>query len=202
MQEDFKYIPAFNGFERQGKFPLDKSTIFNSLEEAAQYAEDGRWNNSSAYVGQLISVIDKDHNKTTVFTISPDWKLEGLTSTISTDTSTYVEFNAKAVDTGAVRIVLEKGSFLKSITVQIIQPFIYPKQEGELYVNSFIVGGDDVSDPNREKKYLGENEMLCYEAGDYTVFFNQIIEKQTSVVLYTIAGVPVPTQGLGILKIN
>ena len=72
MQENFKYIPAFNGFERQNQFPLDKSTIFNSLEEAAQYAEDGRMKDSSAYVGQLISVIDKDHNKTTVFTISPD----------------------------------------------------------------------------------------------------------------------------------
>lgn len=193
MQEDFKYIPAFNGFERQGKFPLDKSTIFNSLEEAAQYAEDGRWNNSSAYVGQLISVIDQDHNKTTVFTISPDWTLEGLTSTISTDTSTYVEFNAKAIEAGAVKIALEKGSFLKSITVQIIEKF---KE------NSFTVGGDDVNDENREKKFLGENEMLVNEPGDYTVFFNQIIEKQTSVALYTVAGVSVGESGRGILKIN
>lgn len=193
MQGNFEYIAAFNGFERQGSFPLDKSAIFSSFEEAAQYASDGRIGESSAYVGQLISVVDKVHRKTTVFTISPEWELEGLTSTISTDTSTYVEFNAKAIETGAVKIALEKGSFLKSITVQIIEKF---KE------NSFTVGGDDVDDENREKKFLGENEMLVNEPGDYTVFFNQIIEKQTSVALYTVAGVSVGESGRGILKIN
>ena len=44
--------------------------------------------------------------------------------------------------------------------------------------------------------------MLVNEPGDYTVFFNQIIEKQTSVALYTVAGVSVGESGRGILKIN
>lgn len=193
MQENYEYIAAFNGFERQGGFPLDKTAIFNSFSEAAQYAEDGFLGDSSAYIGQLISVIDKANNKTMVFSISPEYKLASLTSTVSTDTSTYMEFNAKAIDAGLVKIVLEKGSYLKSITVQIIKPF-----ENQ---NSFTVGGDDVDEIGKEKKYLGEDEMLCNEPGDYTVFFNQVIEKQTSIVLYTVAGISLG-EGQGILKIN
>lgn len=45
-----------NTFKRQGSFPLDKSSAFDSLVEATEYAESSK----IAYAGQIVSVIEDD----------------------------------------------------------------------------------------------------------------------------------------------
>lgn len=45
-----------NTFKRQGSYPLDNSTVFNSLMDANEYAESS----NIAYEGQIISIIDDD----------------------------------------------------------------------------------------------------------------------------------------------
>lgn len=41
-----------NSFKRQGAFPLERYSLFNSYEEARDYAK----NNPIAYIGQIVSV--------------------------------------------------------------------------------------------------------------------------------------------------
>lgn len=194
--DNANYIAAFNGYDRQGQFALDKTSVFKSYAEAESYVRDGQLQRSSAYPGQRISVVDSASNKTSVFTVSPDYKLVGLTSTISVDAATYMEFNYQAFSgsmSGKSKIALAEGSFLKSITVQILEPF---------NTDCFTVGSDEVNgidDPT--KKFLSEEEMLVDEVGDYIVYFNTVITKPTNVVLYDVAGKPA-TKGRAIIKIN
>lgn len=66
-----KYIEAFSGkldwampFQRTGAFPLDRSSMFESYEDALAYAKqdltDSRKLGANSYVGQLIVVYGKD----------------------------------------------------------------------------------------------------------------------------------------------
>jgi len=58
---DKKY-DIFNSFQRTGKFPLDKSSIFNSFEDALKYAkglgDDEKKLGKTSYLGQIISVVN------------------------------------------------------------------------------------------------------------------------------------------------
>ena len=53
-----------NTFKRQGSFPLDNYSVFNSLRDATEYAKS----NLVAYNGQIISVVEND--KTRVYVLS------------------------------------------------------------------------------------------------------------------------------------
>ena len=84
------YIENFNSkldwampFQRTGKFPLDRSSMFDSYEDAVKYAAgapatDSRGLGGSSYVGQLIVVFEND--VVTVYKINADRKIEALTS--------------------------------------------------------------------------------------------------------------------------
>lgn len=64
------YIENFNSkldwampFQRTGKFPLDRSTIFDSYNDALLYAQggpDNRGLSGTSYVGQIIVVYEND----------------------------------------------------------------------------------------------------------------------------------------------
>jgi len=51
-----KYITALRGYARVGNFPLDASSIFGNIEDAEEYI----LTDSSAYAGQIISIVNID----------------------------------------------------------------------------------------------------------------------------------------------
>ena len=57
--------PYVNQFFRLGTFPLDRSSIFDTLEDAKLYAAgggDSRGLGGTAYAGQQISVVETEYN--------------------------------------------------------------------------------------------------------------------------------------------
>lgn len=61
--------PYVNQFFRLGTFPLDRSSIFDTLEDAKKYAaggsdgSDSRGLYGTAYAGQQISVVETEYNE-------------------------------------------------------------------------------------------------------------------------------------------
>lgn len=81
------YIESFkskmdwgNTFVRTGAFPLDRSSMFSSYEDAVAYAKgdgsDSRKLGKTAYIGQVISVYE--NGKVSVYKINEDRSLEGF----------------------------------------------------------------------------------------------------------------------------
>jgi hypothetical protein len=65
-------------FERNNATPMDSTEIWNSLEEAENYAK----NNGTAYVGQTIKVVDEVKGSVDTFIIADtDGKLESISGT-------------------------------------------------------------------------------------------------------------------------
>ena len=87
------YIENFNSkldwampFQRTGKFPLDRSSIFSSYADAVLYAAggaDARGLGGTSYVGQLIVVFEND--VVTAYKINADRTIEALTSASGVD---------------------------------------------------------------------------------------------------------------------
>lgn len=68
-------------FHRTGAFPLDRTEIFNSLEDAEKYAkgeEDSRNDSGTAYAGQIITVVNS--TEVTPYQIQGDFTLKKLGS--------------------------------------------------------------------------------------------------------------------------
>ena len=78
-----------NTFVRTGAFPLDRSSMFSSYEDAVAYAKgdgsDSRGLGRTAYVGQVISVYE--NGKVSVYKINEDKSLEGIGGVNSSLTS-------------------------------------------------------------------------------------------------------------------
>lgn len=70
-------------FQRTGAFPLDRSSLFTSYEDAVLYAtggEDSRGLSGSSYVGQSIAVFNATENSVTLYVIQPDRTLKEVGS--------------------------------------------------------------------------------------------------------------------------
>lgn len=71
-------------FQRTGAFPLDRSSLFTSYEDAILYASgvanDERKLGGTSYVGQPISVYDASSNTVTLYIINPDRSLQAVGS--------------------------------------------------------------------------------------------------------------------------
>lgn len=77
-------------FQRTGPFPLDRSSVFSSLEDAQNYAsgaEDERQLSGSSYIGQIISVYTIENEVPTVgaYIISPARTLMKLAATTASE---------------------------------------------------------------------------------------------------------------------
>ena len=58
--ETFNNISEYpNSFKRQGAFPLDSKSVFQSLNDAKSYAQDTS-DSATSYVGQIISVVENN----------------------------------------------------------------------------------------------------------------------------------------------
>lgn len=203
MENNTQYIPAFKGYERVGQFPLEKYSKFNSQQEARQYANLGRTKQSAAYPGQIISVTEGD--KVLVFAIDKNFQLVGITSTTTTDESTYVEITYETLNNinKFPGIYLTSGSYLKSLTITIIEPF--KSYDNELIDNGFDIklytfySVDETS--KSERIIMDDSDFLTSEVGDYVVLINNVIQYLSKIDLVgkTNSGF---LNGRAILKIN
>jgi hypothetical protein len=60
------FISAIRGYLRLGSFPLDASTVYPTLAEAEAYA----WYNPTAYLGQIISVVNEVSKTVSVYKLT------------------------------------------------------------------------------------------------------------------------------------
>ena len=77
LKETSKLDWAFP-FQRTGAFPLDRSSLFSSYEDAELYAQGGadeRGLSGSSYVGQTIAVYNEAENKVVLYLIQPNRSL-------------------------------------------------------------------------------------------------------------------------------
>lgn len=130
-------------FQRTGPFPLDRSSVFSSLEDAQKYASgaaDERQLSGSSYVGQIISVYTIENEVPTVgaYIISPARTLMKLAATTTSgdlsDDIVRLEqiINGKA-STDYVNQELNKKANANSV---------YSKEEVETYVAQQIAGAE------------------------------------------------------------
>lgn len=85
-------------FQRTGGFPLDRTDMFSSLEDAVKYAsggDDSRGLSGSSYVGQIITVWEDSIVK--AYQIQEDRSLKelGSGSEIATGHALYYDENGK-----------------------------------------------------------------------------------------------------------
>ena len=81
-------------FQRTGAFPLDRSSLFTSYEDAVLYATggaDSRGLSGSSYVGQSIAVFDATKNSVTLYVIQPNRSLKEVGSGSSSDLETLIQ---------------------------------------------------------------------------------------------------------------
>ena len=65
INHDVSTMAMPSGMNRMGQFPLDMSSVYYDKASLEAYAESG----SIAYVGQIVSLVDEENNKVTVYSI-------------------------------------------------------------------------------------------------------------------------------------
>lgn len=82
-------------FQRTGAFPLDRSSLFSSYDDAVLYAQGGndvRGLSGTSYVGQTVSVYNATENTVTLYIITADRNLQEVGCSILGDNvSTEIE---------------------------------------------------------------------------------------------------------------
>lgn len=130
-------------FQRTGPFPLDRSSVFSSLEDAQKYASgaaDERQLSGSSYVGQIISVYTIENEVPTVgaYIISPARTLMKLAATtasgdLSGDIIRLEQLINEKASTSYVNQELNKKANSDNV---------YSKKEVETYVAQQIAGAE------------------------------------------------------------
>ena len=130
-------------FQRTGPFPLDRSSVFSSLEDAQNYASgaaDERQLSGSSYVGQIISVYTIENEVPTVgaYIISPVRTLMKLAATtasgdLSGDIIRLEQLINEKASTNYVNQELNKKADSNNV---------YSKKEVETYVAQQIAGAE------------------------------------------------------------
>lgn len=130
-------------FQRTGPFPLDRSSVFSSVEDAQKYASgaaDERQLSGSSYVGQIISVYTIENEVPTVgaYIISPArtlMKLAAITASgdLSGDIIRLEQLINEKASTSYVNQELNKKANSDNV---------YSKKEVETYVVQQIAGAE------------------------------------------------------------
>lgn len=122
----YKTLEILRPFERNGQFPIDKTSVFFSYESAVKYAHE----DTTAYPGQIISVVDEQHRKTAIYKLDYDedshYRL--VLKSISVGTQTTGGFNLLGIvdtvedlpevaDNGEMYLVRDDNTFYVAIEV-------------------------------------------------------------------------------------
>lgn len=149
-------------FQRTGAFPLDRSSLFSSYEDAVLYAGGGgdeRKLGGSSYVGQPISVYDADSNTVTLYLIETDRSLKEVGSVPVGDNLSIEVVNnniqLKGFGTGYYKYI---AAIKDETTGEIKTPSSYEYTEG------FVAGLEP-----RVINNNGKLEIAWYEPSEETI---------------------------------
>jgi hypothetical protein len=149
-------------FQRTGAFPIDRSSLFSSYEDAVLYASgnsnDSRKLGGSSYVGQPISVYNAESNDVTLYVIQPNRSLKEVgTAPVGDNLSIEVidnEIQLKNFGTGYYKYIAAE----KDENGEIKTPSSYE------YVTGFIAGLEP-----RVVNNNGNLEIAWYEPSEETI---------------------------------
>ena len=94
MAQSFGTTEYPNTFKRQASFPLDNSSVFNSLTEAVEYAKSS----PIAYEGQIISVIENEKVTAYILEKSTESNVNYKISTISSSSDESSDLNNAVIN--------------------------------------------------------------------------------------------------------
>ena len=100
-------------FIRQGAFPLDDSSVFNSLEDAKNYVN----NNPIAYRGQLISVVDSKSLTVELYMVGFSGsiiKISGMTSAVDNVDNKSIMFKDGKLSLFAFDTIQKEGLSIRT----------------------------------------------------------------------------------------
>lgn len=173
VKETSKLDWAF-AFQRTGAFPLDRSSLFSSIEDAQAYAlggeTDERKLGGTSYVGQPISVYDAESNSVTLYIIDTNRSLKEVGSTTPGDgiSIEVVDGQLQLKDFGLgyyAFIPAEKddeGNVTKESSYEYVEGFkagLEPRvvlQDNQLVIGWYEPSGETVADVAVEVEALSQ----------------------------------------------
>ena len=139
-------------------------------KEAEAYAIGGATRRTPAYVGQRISVISG--GKVKVYVIDGNYNLSLISGSTTATRDSFINFSWES-DSGTIGFDIEEGTFIKSITIMIEEPFetedaftIGNEYEKDYYMNSdvMLTNEDTIDGPNSYSvtvdRYMESNERI------------------------------------------
>lgn len=121
-------------FQRTGAFPLDRSSLFSSYEDAVAYAKgdktDSRKLGGSSYVGQTVSVYDEINKIVSLYIIETDRSLKEVGSTPLGDNASIEIINGQVQLKNFGIGYYAYTAAVKNKSGEIIEPSKYVYTEG------------------------------------------------------------------------
>ena len=121
-------------FQRTDAFPLDRSSLFSSYDDAIAYAKgdktDSRKLGGSSYVGQPISVYDEKEKTVSLYIIETDRSLKKVGSTLISDNTSIEIINGQVQLKNFGLGYYAYVAAIKDESGEIIEPSKYVHVEG------------------------------------------------------------------------
>jgi hypothetical protein len=172
-----KFISAFRGYLRQGNFPLDATSVFDSVDDASNYVAS----NPTVYAGQILSVVNRDDQTVQTFQVgfrdgTTELELQHITVNIPSD---------------AVQLLEELKKFLtivdEEITITAPTTFTEPVSApspvsgDHLVTRDYLEGtlGDSIYGTTRSFKYEFTHTGLTI---DFSVLEKTRIKRMTVII--------------------
>lgn len=165
-------------FQRTDAFPLDRTTLFSSYDDAVLYAQGGadeRGLSGTSYVGQSISVYDAEKSSVTLYIIEVDRSLKEVGSAPVGDNLSIEVVN------GVVQLKnFGKGyyKYIPAVKDEITNEITTPSNY-EFVENDFVAG----LEPRVVLNTNGDLEIAWYEPSEETIDgVNAKVESVTNTV--------------------
>lgn len=164
------FISAFRGYLRMGGFPLDASSVFESVSLAQAYADS----NQSAYAGQILAVVDDDSRTVTVyqlgFKVDPDDGGFVLQQIQSATSGGFVKsVNGELPDANG-NVVISLGAEIDSLLESLTVTSDLIASDRRISVPTVdISGDDDVITKKYMEDYVEDNMLDKSESSSQTV---------------------------------
>lgn len=178
------FISAFRGYLRMGDFPLDSSSVFESVALAQEYADS----NTTAYPGQILAVVDEDTRTVTVyqlgFKVNPSDAGFALQQIQSATSGEFVKsVNGELPDENG-NVVISLGAEIDSLLEALTVSETLIASDRRISVpTADISGDDDVITKKYMEDYVEDNMLDKNESAPQTVGGPVTFNSQVSVAV-------------------
>ena len=199
---NYNYIETYkskldwaNTFNRTGDFPLDRSSMFSSYDDAVLYAnggKDSRGLSGVSYVGQIITVYE--NGKVDVYKICESRNLENISPIIIGDMPNsavlegeYEGYSNKAISQASVAVGAASTSGLKGwyythVNIDEKKIFLGRERTKILGVDSLTCTYKKLIVDYSDSKYTDSSFISGYEVGDVlSIVYDQKFEDYATI---------------------